>query len=164
MLIDAVKGYADSSRRKISRTGCGGRRVRIVKKQTFSHRRENITRHNPVGNLIMFFGRVHIPNVLSVVLAPDCIAHTDKLARLFDDAPDISPLADTGKLTIRNLRAVSDYGSYRPHSVVAFSPSLALNQAGKQLSSCVGHKITSFLKLSSSQYMHGACFVFACRF
>lgn len=139
MLIDAVKGYADSSRRKISWAGCGRRGIRIVKEKAFGYRGENISRHNPVGNLIMFFRWVHIPDILGVVLASDCIAHTDKLARLLNDIPNISPLADAGELTVRDLRAVSHHGSNRPHPVVAFSPGFALNQAGKQLSSCVGH-------------------------
>ena len=113
--------------------------VRIVIKQTVIHTALNTARNGPVGYLVVYVLRVHVPHILRVVSSAHNIAYTVELTGLIDYIPHVSALAYTGKFTVINVCSIAYYGCNCPHAYFPFSSGFALNNSSKQLAGSVGN-------------------------
>ena len=129
MIADSVV-YDPYVGRKIRRAGAT---VRIKEKEGMVNPRQPPAGHGPIYNVIMDVSWSHIVDVLGIVAASHRFPHTNKLARLFNNLPDIAALVDAGKLAIVNGRPVHNDGRDCPHAIIPLASCLTLNEPRKQL-------------------------------
>ena len=103
MLVDMAVKCADAAGWEVIRAG---RTVWIEVEQAVSNAGEHIAGHYSIGNLVVNLLRIHIVNVLRIVLPADSSHHAGKLAGLFDNVTDAAALTDPKKFAVRNIGTV----------------------------------------------------------
>lgn len=156
MLVDTGLDHADFvARRKIGRALCV---VGVKKEQRICHRAQPAAAQRPIGNFVVDFFHIHVPDILRVVAAAQGIGHTVKLPVLLHNIADITALADAKKFTVGHGGTVHYNRSDCPHAVVTLAQPYERTQVVSLIKYDLGIMISDYNMLDKRPCNRLLCF------